>query len=456
MSLLQYLSQRLLLLGLVISAGIFYIVYILYQWGLDDSTEYYLQQDMQWAIGILENNQVLPNNTQFRQFYLTQTDPTDSNPTDSNSIDSNSIDSNSIDSNSIEGTLKKPPSQTLASQVIPEKYLILLAENKVSEYFYLEDDIAFQYGFQKKLGNGRALTVVHQFSIEEAATGLSLLEISIASSLLLILIMLLGAWFIYQRISLSMQHLHMAAQLTDTNSETHRSAAAEKEFTEIDSIVITLKNTLEKLAAKNEQERLFIQTLSHELRTPMATVQVALELLFKKELSSNVREKTEVIFKCNQQMQHLSNDLLSLWSNTEKNISSENSINEHVSNVDLEHELKQVINDLDKAFHCQQRFIITSENESCHNNNRSISKVHLKLLLNNLCKNAIVHSDSKIEVSIKNRQLIITNDKKHQQIDPLVAGSGIGLIIATRAAELLGWKLITSETEIKYTVCVLF
>jgi hypothetical protein len=40
MSLLQYLSQRLLLLGLVVSAGIFYIVYILYQWGLDDSTEY--------------------------------------------------------------------------------------------------------------------------------------------------------------------------------------------------------------------------------------------------------------------------------------------------------------------------------------------------------------------------------------------------------------------------------
>ena len=71
MSLLQYLSQRLLLLGLVVSAGIFYIVYILYQWGLDDSTEYYLAQDMQWAVEMLANNQALPSNTQFRQFYLT-------------------------------------------------------------------------------------------------------------------------------------------------------------------------------------------------------------------------------------------------------------------------------------------------------------------------------------------------------------------------------------------------
>ena len=78
MSLLQYLSQRLLLLGLIVSTGIFYIVYILYQWGLDDSTEYYLTQDMQWATEMLANNQALPSNTQFRQFYLTITDVTDS------------------------------------------------------------------------------------------------------------------------------------------------------------------------------------------------------------------------------------------------------------------------------------------------------------------------------------------------------------------------------------------
>lgn len=70
MSLLKYLSQRLFILALVVSVGLFYIVYILYQWGLDDSTEYYLQQDMLWAKELIDAEQELPNNTEFKQFYL--------------------------------------------------------------------------------------------------------------------------------------------------------------------------------------------------------------------------------------------------------------------------------------------------------------------------------------------------------------------------------------------------
>jgi signal transduction histidine kinase len=159
---------------------------------------------------------------------------------------------------------------------------------------------------------------VHQFSTEGAAAGFSLLEISISSSLVLIVIMLLGALFIYQRIARSMQHLLTAAQLTDRAIVNENDAVADKEFIEIDNIAVTLRNALEDLEAKNEQERLFIQTLSHELRTPMAIVQVALELLAKKELADNVREKLEIIFNSNQQMQQLSNDLLSLWSSTEE------------------------------------------------------------------------------------------------------------------------------------------
>lgn len=409
MSLLQYLSQRLLLLGIVLSAGLFYIVYILYQWGLDDSTEYYLQQDMQWAVEILANKQELPKNTQFRQFYL----------------------SASAD-------------QSLLSNVLPKKFPKLLASNEDTEFFFIEDDEHFQYGLHQVLADGRILTVIHQFTTEGTAEGLSLLEISIAASLMLIAIMLLGAWFIYQRISLSMQHLLMAAQVKD-------SIVTGSEFSEIENVIITLKNALEDLEEKNEQERLFIQTLSHELRTPMATVQVALELLAKKELNANVREKIEIIFNSNQQMQHLSHDLLSLWSNT-----PEDQTNESNESIHLEEEIHQVINDLDKAFHCQQRFIINLERDHTETMNLVASKVYLQLLLNNLCKNAIVHSDGNICISIENSQVLITNDKSQNEIDPLVAGSGIGLIIATRAAELLGWSIEIQETDIKYELRLLF
>jgi signal transduction histidine kinase len=439
MSLLQYLSQRLLLLGLVVSAGIFYIVYILYQWGLDDSTEYYLTQDMQWATEMLANNQALPSNTQFRQFYLTITDVTDS---DLAGASLNNSDTQSLIPEYLPGNL-------------PEKYSSLLITKEKIEFFYLEDEIAFQYGLHQVLANGRSLTVVHQFSTEGAAAGFSLLEISISSSLVLIVIMLLGALFIYQRIARSMQHLLTAAQLTERPIVNENYAVADKEFIdkefiEIDNIAVTLRNALEDLEAKNEQERLFIQTLSHELRTPMATVQVVLELLAKKELADNVREKLEMIFNSNQQMQQLSNDLLSLWSSSE-----ERNVSEHREVLNLEEELGQVIDELDKAFNCKSRFIINSQHNNCGVVNVLASKTHFRLLLNNLCKNSIVHSNSQIYISAGEQKIIITNDKNQAEIDPLVAGAGIGLIIATRAAELLGWKIKIIETDSTYELRLL-
>jgi signal transduction histidine kinase len=84
---------------------------------------------------------------------------------------------------------------------------------------------------------------------------------------------------------------------------------------------------------------------------------------------------------------------------------------------------------------------------------------NVKLLLNNLCKNAIVHSDGPIQITLAAEQLTISNAKDtdtERTVDPLVAGSGIGLIIATRAAEQLGWELTRQETEIEYQLRVVF
>ena len=248
MSLLQYLSQRLLLLGLVISAGIFYIVYILYQWGLDDSTEYYLAQDMQWATEILANNQALPSNTLSRQFYLSDVE-----------LAGTAL---------IDELLNKSLAQSLDSQVLPKKYASLFDPKKDHEFFYLEDDIAFQYGLNQVLADGRSLTLIHQFFVDETVENISLIKISLLASAVLILTMLLGSWFIYKRIALSMQHLLHSSQ---QQKEKAISNSSKTEFVEVEIIVNSLNEALEDLESKNQQERLFIQTLSHELRAPMAT-----------------------------------------------------------------------------------------------------------------------------------------------------------------------------------------
>ena len=429
MSLLQYLSQRLLLLGLVISAGIFYIVYILYQWGLDDSTEYYLTQDMQWAIENLANRQALPSNTSFRQFYLSNMKAADAD-------------------------LKRQHDAIIKNQSLPTKYASLLTHKADREFIYLEDDVSYQYGLHQILDGGRALTLIHQFYVDETVEDISLFKISLLASAVLILTMLLGSWFIYKRIAVSMQHLLHSSQ---QQKEKVISDFSSTEFIEVEIIINSLNEALEDLENKNQQERLFIQTLSHELRTPMATVQVALELLAKKELNENVRAKLDVIFSSNQKMQTLSNDLLLLWTTTQCDFHNErNSHNESDRRIDLENELKTAINELDSVFQCKQRFVFTPINTESNPLTVLASKSHIRLLLNNVCKNAIVHSDSQIEVSLQPNKIIISNRKSQQVVDPLVAGSGIGLIIANRAAELLGWKIEIAETDSTYVLKILY
>ena len=414
MSLLQYLSRRLLLSALLVSSGIFYIIYILYQWGLDDSTEYYLQQDMLWAKEILANTQELPKNSQFKKFYLIS--------------ESNSI--------------------------IPKEYQAFLQrdyqQETTSEYFFLQDDEIYHYGLVQQINSDEQLMVVHQFLMDDEAEGMTLLEVSVIASMLLISMMLLDAWLIYRRIARSMQHLSFAAKKGNKAIK-----AGDDEFIEINEIIDSLSAALEAVEDKSQKERLFIQTLSHELRTPMATVQVALELLAKRDMDNKLREKLEVISTSNQQMQGLSRDLLSLWSNTQKN--DETAEGFSIEHIDIEDEIKQVITDLDKAYPCQQRFVIKSSLATKKPVLKpDAAKSQLRLLLNNLCKNAMVHSEGEIQIVLEDHQLIIQNESSQAEVDPLVAGAGIGLIIATRAAELLGWKMEIETTDIKYAVRLVY
>ena len=415
MSLLGYLSRRLLMLSLTVSAGIFYLVYILYQWGLDDSTEFYLEQDMLWAKEIIATEQSLPKNTEFKQFYLSDSS-------------------------------------------LPKQYKNLILPSTHAQSFFLQDQHYYHYGLHQTFNDNTSVTVIHKFLVDSEVEGMSLFEVSIAASFLLIIMMLLGAWLIYQRIAYSMQFLLTAVAGESSENSTNLVALPKPDFIEIENIVNALQKALSSLENNNQQERLFIQTLSHELRTPMATIQVALELLAKKELNENVREKLAIIFNSNQQMQHLSHQLLTLWTDIKV---------ENETEIDILQQLKETIAELDQAFDCQQRFIIQALENSAEKLIVLASQAHVKLLLNNVCKNAIVHSDGPIQIELSSNQLTISNGKARnieseveseaeRTVDPLVAGSGIGLIIATRAAEQLGWELTNQETPTEYQIRIEF
>jgi len=397
-SLQKYLSQRLMLLALIISVGLIAIVYNMYEWGLDDSSEFYLLEDAKWAEQIISSEIELPDNNEFRHFYL------------------------SINS-------------------LPKKYISQLDEALDTHFFFLEDERNSYYGLQYRLDKGSQLFVIHVFPIEANGEGVSLLQVGLMMSAGLIALMLLAALAIHQRIAQSMQSLFRVSNASQFD------ITSVNDFTEINTIVNALTKLIADLDNKNKQERLFIQTLSHELRTPMATIQVALELLFKKELSEKVTNKLEIIFSSNKQMQSLSHDLLTLWSDTKV---------ENNEIIDIEHSIDLSIAELDQVFSCKNRFDISTLDKTTNSTYVKATNLHLGLLLNNLIKNAIVYSDGKIKVRYDRHHIEIINNKSEHRVDPLVAGSGIGLIIATRSAELIGWKLEIEQTSTEFKVSVLF
>ena len=62
-SLLHYLRNRLLLLGLVLAVLFGVVMVAVYNWGLDDASEYYLLQDAKYAETLLLQQYPWPNNS---------------------------------------------------------------------------------------------------------------------------------------------------------------------------------------------------------------------------------------------------------------------------------------------------------------------------------------------------------------------------------------------------------
>lgn len=433
-SLLRYLSQRLLLLALLVSIGMSYMLYNLYNWGLDDSTEYYLWQDVLAARQSLADEAPLPLSNDFKQYYL---------------IDKNQAD---LWPAAYQSEIKKALKAALNTE----------AGNKpFSHYFYQQTMTSFRYGVIAAVNAERYVLVVHNFQDDEQnITGLSLLEVAALSTLSLIVIMSLGAWLIYVRLARAIKQMKRNA-LPDSK---HRKEYLPTGFSELDAVTSALRQAIEQLEDKRLQEKKFIQTLSHELRTPMATIQVATEIMsqiLKKsadELPSDVAQKlqnkTDVVFNSNHKMQHLASELLSLWKDSDQSVTASPQM------LDISVLLAEVLAELDQAYQCQQRFVVNSALAS-GSVWATVGKDYASLLLHNVLKNAVVHSQGTITIDLDEQGMTISNAKADQDSDamqqePDLAGFGLGLMIAGRAAELLAWTLEISDTPEQYQIQITF
>ena len=394
MSLLVYLRTRLLLLGLMVSLPIVYLVFSLYELGLDDATEGYLKEDSLYAQSVLNTTGVLPQSTDFRFYYL-------------------------------------------GEDTLPDHFKIAVKNKRYSPYYIWQTDEAVFYGVKETTGNN-SLYVFHKFYLEEAIPGIQLETIVLGLMGAIILLMLLGAALIYQRISKAM------AYLNEVSNNPIDAGINDSEFAEINKIAAALKSSVTELNQKNIHERYFIQSLSHELRTPMAIIQVAVELLKKNtNLSDDERlsNKLTSIYNANLKMQSLSNNLLSLWGARDQ---------QETSQVCLNTIITQSVDELAQYYDIKGRIRLCLPSEGVMVN---ISLFAAQLVVFNIIKNAIVHGEGAIDISLKNKHILITNQiaLANNSSDSV----GMGLFIVGRGVECLGWQYQITKDEI-YTVEIQF
>lgn len=394
-SLRTYLRTRLIALGFALCLPVMFLIHNLYQLGLDDATELYLQQDLNWLILELDRTGELPATQPYKVF-------------------------------------------AVGTEQLPILYKKAINFTDAHPYFYLENREGAHYGIRGTWHN-KTVFVVHEFPLEEPLPGLQLETVVAGMIVLIILFVLLAAWLMYRRIAQSMTALD---SLIGPDSSALNSDKGSLTFQEIVDVAGSLKQALDQLELKTQQERMFIQSLSHELRTPMAIIQVAVELLRRKSLDSVVQEKLNTIFTANLKMQTLANQLLDLW---------QADGDQRSSLMKVHDEIMIIVQQLDHHYGCSERIKITGDVQLSISPR---SKLAAQLVFMNLIKNAVLHGEGPIQVHLERTGLTIQNDVRasesaeecHEKTTDSAADSvGLGLIIVDQAIKVLKWTMLTNE-----------
>ncbi len=203
---------------------------------------------------------------------------------------------------------------------------------------------------------------------------------------------------------------------------------------------------LDRSDAFVERERAFIDTASHELRTPMTVIAGAVELaLTQPELSSLTRGQLSRIQRSTQNVERLLSLLLAL-AKAPEHLTKQN------DTFALDGLLPEIVDDHFALLGDKALVIELSELAAC----RLTAPVNIvQAAIGNLLRNAIENSDSgTISITLSADAVVQIEDPGHQmspeQISRLYAqlargkgrdGGGIGLDLIARLCQHLGWKL---------------
>ena len=218
---------------------------------------------------------------------------------------------------------------------------------------------------------------------------------------------------------------------------------------ELHSIAITFNRFLSEMESYVRREQSLLSLASHELRTPVAVMSGALDILeSRNQLNVNDKATLMRVRRACDEMRDNIDILLKLARGKQSG---------HVHEIfDVGLVARQVIEDLKVSHNAGQRISLDEQTPFKANTD----PIMVRLLLRNLMQNALQHTASNIQVLLMqgqveivdqglglsaDQQAILRGEKKIASDGSTL--SGLGLYIVTLMAERLGWQLTILQTD---------
>jgi len=217
---------------------------------------------------------------------------------------------------------------------------------------------------------------------------------------------------------------------------------------ETSSLASSFNTFLGELERFVVRERTMVGLASHELRTPIAVILGAVDVLQKKKITET--QKNNALARIENAADEMNANVASLLRLSRKQDSTID-----VSSFELQDIAHEVINDL-SATSTKQVDINVSVKEHC---SIESDRVLVKLLLRNLLKNSLQHSHSTTDIMFYSNRFVIQDNGKgmpntlktsldnRNPEQTLSQSQGLGLYIVTLICERLGWHINLSTNE---------
>lgn len=415
----RHLGRHLALLATVLVAIYSLTVDRVYQWGLYDSTHYFLSLEADRVLASLQRSGRLPPATSPDTQYYAE-------------------------------AAQLPP---------PLLAAFPLTQHRDGELLTAEqgDDVHLLLPYRHP-DTGRFFYVAHVYhaaeDVYEAGPTIPQLLLLLALAAVIVVALLVSylAWSIIRPV----RALERWAITLPPGATADEATAPSLTFTELHAVAERLRTTVTTLAEHNQREQHFLRSLSHELRTPLAVIKSALTLLTRQadRLDGSQRRKLELIARANEHMLATTECLLWLWTGTDRPLAKED--------VDVGALLADIVQ---SQHHLLQGKPVTIVSQIPDPLRYHVEPQLFAMLLGNLVRNACQYTEAGA-ITIRAEATAITiKNPVGAPAAPALAGAiatpadygyGVGLFLVKTLCARQGWGLHIRQQHDEFAVTVTF